>query len=126
MGLAVGDDVTGVVSPLDVVSYPGAAGAAALIAETAKTVGAQVVVVGLPARADGSTGSAAERSHKIARELRTLGHEVELQSEYLTTNEARRRARSAGRRANRPVDDIAAQVILEEYLVTRPTVQEDN
>lgn len=119
MGLAVGDDVTGVVSPLEVVPYGGIAKAAKLIAATAKRMSAELVVVGLPALADGSTGSAARRSHQLAEELHHLGVQVALQSEYLSTNEARRRARSAGRRPDRPVDDIAAQVVLEEYLETR-------
>lgn len=119
MGLAVGDDVTGVVSPLDVVPYGGIVQAAALIAATAKRITAEWVVVGLPALADGSIGSAASRSHQLAEELRNLGIQVAMQSEYLSTNEARRRARSAGRRPGRPVDDIAAQVVLEEYLETR-------
>jgi len=39
-----------------------------------------------------------------------------LQGEFLTTNEARRRARAAGRSPRRPVDDIAAQILLEEHL----------
>jgi putative transcription antitermination factor YqgF len=119
MGLAVGDDVTGVVSPLDVVPYGGTVEAAALIAATAKRMAAEWVVLGLPALADGSTGSAARRSHQLAEELRGLGVQVALQSEFLSTNEARRRARSSGRRPGRPVDDIAAQVVLEEYLETR-------
>jgi putative transcription antitermination factor YqgF len=119
MGLAVGDDVTGVVSPLDIVPYGGVVQAAASIAATAKRISAEWVVIGLPALADGSTGSAARRSHQLADELRNLGVQVAMQSEYLSTDEARRRARSAGRRPGRPVDDIAAQVVLEEYLETR-------
>jgi putative transcription antitermination factor YqgF len=119
MGLAVGDDVTGVVSPFDIVPYRGVAQAAASIAATANRISAEWVVVGLPALADGSTGSAARRSYQLAHELRNLGVQVAMQSEYLSTNEARRRARSAGRRPGRPVDDIAAQVVLEEYLETR-------
>ena len=118
MGLAVGDDVTGVVSPLDVVPYGGIGPAAALIAATAQKMSAEWVVVGLPALADGSTGSAACRSHRLADALRNLGVRVATQSEYLSTNEARRRARTAGRRPGRPVDDIAAQIVLEEYLET--------
>jgi putative transcription antitermination factor YqgF len=119
MGLAVGDDVTGIVSPLDIVPYGGIGQAAALIAATAQKISAECVVVGLPALADGSTGSAARRSRQLADALRNLGVSVAMQSEYLSTNEARRRARSAGRRPGRPVDDIAAQVVLEEYLETR-------
>jgi len=116
IGLAVGDDLTGIVTPLEIVPYKGAKGAARHLGETAERVGAECIVLGLPAGADGTVGPAAQRTKALAEELRALGFEVELQTEYLSTNEARRRARSAGHRPDRPVDDFAAQVILEEYL----------
>ena len=116
MGLAVGDDLTGVVTPLEVVPYRGAQAAARRLAEAAERLGAECIVLGLPASADGSIGTAARRTEALAAELRTLGLEVALQREFLSTNEARRRARSAGHPADRPVDDLAAQVILEEFL----------
>jgi RNase H-fold protein (predicted Holliday junction resolvase) len=114
--LAVGEDRTGVVSPLDVVEYGGVAAAAHLIAETAARMGAATVVLGLPTLADGSTGPASKRSLQLAEELRKLDVAVALQGEFLTTDEARRRARAAGRPADQPVDDLAAQVLLEEFL----------
>ena len=120
IGLAVGDDNTGVVSPLEVVAYDGVAAAAKLIADAAQRLAADCVVVGLPTLADGSTGPAARRSHLLAEHLRTLGVEVALQSEFLSTDEARRRARAAGRPRGGRVDDLAAQVLLEEYLATHP------
>ncbi len=116
VGLAVGDDQTGLVSPLEVVASEGTAAVAGLIADTAARVGAGLVVIGVPTLADGSSGPAARRSELLAEAVRTLGLEVALQSEYLTTSEARRRARAAGRPAGRPVDDLAAQIILEDYL----------
>lgn len=119
MGLAVGDDTTGVVSPLDVVAYHNIDSAARLIATTAGETGASRVVLGLPTLADGTRGPACRRSEKLAAALNGLGIAVEFQAEFLTTDEARRRARSAGRSARQPVDDIAAQVLLEEYLETR-------
>jgi len=118
IGLAVGDDSTGVVSPLEVVVCEGVAAAAQLIADAALRIAAGCVVVGLPTRADGSTGSAARRSHLLAEHLRTMGIEVVLQSEFLSTNEARRRAREVGRPGSAWVDDLAAQVLLEEFLAT--------
>jgi putative Holliday junction resolvase len=118
IGLAVGDDGTGVATPLEVVAYDGAAAAAQLIAEAARRLAAGCVVVGLPTLADGSTGPAARRSRLLAEHLRTLGVEVVLQSEFLSTDEARRRAREAGRPRSGWVDDLAAQVLLEEFLAT--------
>ena len=120
MGLAIGDDTTGVTSPLEIVPYVGVDRAAQQIAELASKVGAERVVLGLPTLEDGSRGPASRRTDRLAEALEALGVEVALQSEFLSTDEARRRARAAGRSPRQPVDDIAAQVILEEHLATRP------
>lgn len=115
MGLAVGDPKTGVVSPLKVVPYEGVEAAARRIADAATDYDAGCVVLGLPARADGSVGDAGRRSLRLCETLCGLGVETVLQNEFLSTNEARRRARDCGRASDKPVDDIAAQVLLEEY-----------
>jgi putative transcription antitermination factor YqgF len=78
------------------------------------------VVLGLPTLDDGSRGPAARRTERLAEKLAEMGVAVILQNEFLTTNEARRRARAAGRSPRQPVDDIAAQVLLEEYLASHP------
>lgn len=119
IGLALGDDVSRVASPLQIEPYEGVDRAARLIARIAEESHASRIVVGLPTREDGSQGPAARRSQQLARALAELGLEVFLQKEYLTTNEARRRARAVGRPPRQPVDDIAAQVLLEEWLATK-------
>lgn len=119
LGLALGDDVTGLATPLDVVPYGGCDSAAEVIAAAVKSYGARYVVVGFPTNSEGVRTPACARSEALATALAERGIETDLQAEYLTTNEARRRARATGRRADRPVDDIAAQVIVEEYLELR-------
>ena len=121
LGLAVADDAGDVASPFAVVAYGGVAAAARMIAETADEVGAARVVIGLPTLEDGSEAPGGRRSRLLAEALYALGVEVDLQSEFLTTAEARRRARDAGRRPECAIDDIAAQVILEEFLEGRRT-----
>lgn len=121
LGLALGDDVTGLVSPLQVAPYTSCDQAARDIVEAMGTYGAQAVVIGLPTDIDGSETPGCARTHALVDALGALGIEAAVQAEYLTTNEARRRARSSGRRSSQPVDDIAAQVILEEYLAGRPS-----
>jgi len=116
MGLAVGDDGTGIVTPVGVEGYTGAAAAAARVAVLARRHGAGAVVVGLPVLADGTRTGGCARSEKLARAIAGYGLEVHLQPEYLSTDEARRRARERGRPPGEPVDDLAAQVILEEFL----------
>jgi len=119
LGLALGDDVTGLATPLDVVPYTGCDGAAELIAAAVKTYGAGRVVIGFPTDAAGVRTPGCARSEALATALAERGIETDLQAEFLTTNEARRRARATGRRPDRPVDDIAAQIIVEEYLELR-------
>lgn len=119
MGFALGDDQTGVVSPLEVVNCSGVAAGAKIIADTVSRVGATRAVIGLPTLADGSTGPAARRTELLAEAARSLGIEVDLQPEFLSTREARLRAREIGRPPNRPIDDLAAQIILEDYLAHR-------
>ncbi len=119
MGLAVGDDLTGIASPLRVVLYPGAEAAAVALAAIADEVGAGVVVIGLPLAVDGSRTPACARSEALARSLTGHGLEVVLQGEHLTSNEAHRRARDIGLPRGRPVDHLAAQVVLEEFLAAR-------
>ena len=121
MGLAVGDDATGVTSPLEIMPYEGVERAAQQISAMASKVGAARVVLGLPTLEDGSRGPASRRTERLAEALESLGVSVALQSEFLSTDEARRRARAAGRRPQQPVDDIAAQVLLEEHLAALPT-----
>lgn len=115
MGLAIGDDETGLVSPLAVVPAGGVENAARKILAVAEEIGATRVIVGLPTGEDGSPGPAARRSELLAEAVAALGLEIVLQKEFLTTIEARRRARAVGRSPRRPVDDLAAQILLEEY-----------
>jgi putative holliday junction resolvase len=122
LGLALGDDLTGIATPLEVRAYGGVDAAADLVAERAAALGAGCVVVGLPTLANGSETSACQRSHTLARAIAARGLAVVLQPEFLSTDEARRRAREAGFPRDRPIDHFAAQVLLEEYLTTLPRV----
>jgi putative Holliday junction resolvase len=119
IGLAIGDDDSGVASPLGIEPYEGVDQTARKIAALAEESSVGRVVLGLPTLEDGSEGPAARRTERLAEALVGLGVDVFLQREFLTTNEARRRARAAGRSPRQPADDLAAQVLLEEFLVTR-------
>lgn len=123
IGFAVGDDVTGIVTPLEIAAYRGVANAAAHVARLAHHHAATRVVIGLPTTVGGEPTAACRRSQALAEAVRELGLETALQPEHLTTNEARRRAREAGLPQSRPVDHIAAQVLLEEHLATRGSGQ---
>jgi putative Holliday junction resolvase len=116
LGIAVGDDLSGLAIPVVVLSYEGVQRAAERIRDEAARLGASCVVVGCPVSATGEDTPACRRSDALIRQLESLGLRVERQSELLSTNEARRRARQAGLSGNRPVDHIAAQVLLEDFL----------
>jgi len=116
MGLATGNDLTGTASPLAVLPYRGVSEAADDIVRIAGEQGAAVLVLGLPTGVNGEETPACARSRALAAALEALGWTVRLQPEYLTSNEARRRARELGLGRAEPVDHLAAQVLLEEYL----------
>ena len=85
--------------------------------------GVKRIVLGEPVNLDGSRGSAARRSASFARKLEeTLGLPCELVSETLTSVEAMERLRSSGvdpRRHPERIDSVAAQILLEQYLMER-------
>jgi len=118
-GLALGDDLSGVVSPLEVVVNRGRDAAVKMVAELLQRHAAEIVVIGLPTNADGEETPACARSHALKRALAEAGVNVVLQPEFLTSNEARRRARIAGRKPGVPLDDLAACVILEDFFAAR-------
>jgi len=81
---------------------------------------AEVVVVGLPISLDGTHGTAAEAARAEAAELAAaIGVPVVLHDERLTTVSAERSLRSQGlrgTRARKVVDQVAASVILQDWL----------
>lgn len=80
------------------------------------------VIVGLPYNMDGSEGSSAESAKAFADEVRNLGAIVEHHDERLTSYEAEKKLREAGRKPSRDkgrVDRAAAALLLQDYLDSR-------
>lgn len=77
------------------------------------------VLVGLPLNMDGSDQEMTRRARKFAQRIHgRFRIEVELVDERLTTREAKTIAEArgqAGNYANKPVDSIAARLILESW-----------
>ncbi len=95
----------------------------AAVVEAVRDVEAVAVVVGLPLSLSGRVGPAARAAQQEAdalrRELEPLGVAVETADERLTTVEAQRSLRQAGRTgrsARRVVDSAAAMVLLQAWL----------
>ncbi|HJT64428.1 MAG TPA: Holliday junction resolvase RuvX [Candidatus Limnocylindria bacterium] len=113
VGLAVGDEETGMAFPRSTVP---AGGAVEEIVRLAAEEGAGRVVVGLPRNMDGTEGSQAAAARAFGQELMAMGLDVSFSDERLTTWEAEERSRAADRshRAN-AIDSAAAALILEQY-----------
>lgn len=94
------------------------------LAELATDRGAELVVVGLPLRMDGSEGAAARKVRGFIKELKRElpGVDVTMADERLTSAQAHRALSEmgAGRRERREsVDGMAAQIILQRFLERR-------
>lgn len=118
IGLAVGDEETGIAFPRPVL----AAGPAAAdgIRTLAHDEGAARIVVGLPLNLDGSEGDQAAAARAFGARLAAAGLDVVFCDERLTTWEAEQRLRSH-RRPSSPdaIDSAAAALILEQYFADR-------
>lgn len=97
--------------------------AVARLAELARELEAEAIVVGLPVRADGSEGDAAGRVRRFLDQLEAaVDLPVHTVGEWLTSVEAEERLRAAGlspAERKRRLDETAAVVILEEFLAAR-------
>jgi putative holliday junction resolvase len=124
IGIAYSDSERTLASPWGTIERSGdpARDRAALVTAV-QEVGASVVVVGLPLSLSGDAGPAARAALVEAEALRALleplGITVETADERLTTVEAQRSMRAAGRSsrsARKDVDSAAAMVLLQSWL----------
>lgn len=119
-GLAAGDDLTGVVSPLVVIEIRrGEALVDALLKEVHEH-GPDEIVIGLPLNMDGTEGDAAKGVREFGVELESRsGKPVRYQDERLTSYAADQRMARTGRTHKRKKelrDALAAAEILRDFL----------
>lgn len=123
IGVALSDPTGTFASPLVVLDATGA-GLLKEIGALCRTHGAGLVVIGLPLRLDGAEGPAVVKVRAFAEKLRaTLSLPIEFWDERLSTVTAERCLIEGGtRRADRKavVDKLAAQIVLQHYLDSRP------
>ena len=92
------------------------------ITQLAQDQEAGFIVVGLPINMNGSEGPQAEKTRQFADALAARGVSVDFWDERLTTVEATRMLQERGLRRKRIdliVDELAATLILEGYLLSR-------
>ncbi|HEV8629684.1 MAG TPA: Holliday junction resolvase RuvX [Thermoanaerobaculia bacterium] len=118
IGLAVSEGTLAL--PLATLRRTSDSAAVAAIAELAREQRVAALVVGEPRRLDGSVGDAARRARAFARKLAgATSLPCTLVDEALTSRAAEQRLREAGidpRRHPERVDQVAAQILLEEAL----------
>lgn len=120
IGLAVSDPLGIIASPVGTIKSVGMKGDVDALAQKAKELGADKIILGLPINMDGSEGVRAEISRKLAAVLQKVsGISVELVDERLSTVSAEQALDEANVRWNKRkqvVDTISAQIILGTYL----------
>jgi putative Holliday junction resolvase len=123
IGLAVSDPERRSARPLLVYERQGRDADVAALGRIAAEQGATLLVVGLPAKLDGSLGPEGQRVVSLAKRLeRRLGLPVELADEALSTVEAERamvEANLSRAKRRKVVDRAAAAVILRRWLEAR-------
>ncbi|MFN2462530.1 MAG: Holliday junction resolvase RuvX [Candidatus Dormibacteria bacterium] len=126
VGLAVSDEGEVLATPLATIRQ--GADLASRVARAARDEGAGMVIVGLPRRLDGTDGPEAAGARRLAAEVSAAGVPAELWDERFTTVMAqaallqarpRRGARAAAARRD-ATDRVAAAVLLQSFLDSRP------
>lgn len=129
IGLAISDELRITARPAGILVRKNRRDVIRQLREFARRHGARRIVVGYPLNLDGTAGEMAEEAARFAARLRKeLGIEVDLVDERLTSWAAHQEmadtARASKRdddRANAPqTDDLAAAILLRDYLGREP------
>ena len=112
-GLAISDPLNKYAIPLDVINstrtYPHIK--QLLLDEDIRTI-----IIGLAMPISGKPNTQVRSTIRIADRIRKLGVDVVLESEHLTSEAANDMVRRQVTQSGVPIDDIAASLILQQYL----------
>lgn len=119
-GLAVCDKSGFLASPVGVITERDTEVLADKIAEKAKELKAERIILGLPKNMDGSEGESAKNARSFGEILKQkTGLELIMQDERGTTMTAHRylnETNTRGKKRKAVVDSVAAVIILQDYL----------
>jgi putative Holliday junction resolvase len=122
IGIAVSDPEAKMAIPLTTLTRVNDRAAIEEIQQIVEREGVDRIVLGEPRNLDGSLGEAARRVRSFREKLEgQLAIRCDLTDESLTSVEARERLRDAGvdvHRSPERIDQVAAQILLEQYLET--------
>lgn len=120
IGLALSDELCLIAQPLATVMRINRQNDIRRLRQICRENGVAQIVVGSPVHMSGETSAMADEAARFAARLqKELGIPVQLQDERLTSWEAERisaELKSASRRGRASVHDIAAAILLREYL----------
>lgn len=115
IGLAWGDDQVKLASPYGIIEMN--ENAVTEIEKIANKLKAEVLVIGLPRNSKGEETQQSVYVRDFAKKLEALNLQIVFQDESLTSVEAEKIAqRQKKYRLGQPIDDIAASLILSDYL----------
>ena len=121
-GLALGDSLTRMAMPVEVLHVPRGPALLEAIAKAVRAHAPDAIVMGLPLNMDGSEGPAVVQARAFAAEVQArTGLPVHLQDERLTSYEADQRMARTGRSHDEKKqlrDALAAAALLEDFLRT--------
>lgn len=122
-GIAVCDKTEFLASPHTVIFEKSPEKLFEKVKETVVNLKAEIVVVGLPKNMDGSEGESAQNARAFAERLHNeTGFQVDLQDERGTTITAHNflnDTNTRGKKRKNVVDEVAATIILQNYLDKR-------
>lgn len=122
-GIAVCDKTEFLASPYTVIFEKSPQKLIEKAAQCAKDIKAELIVVGLPKNMDGSEGESAQNARLFAEKLsKNTGIETVLQDERGTTITAHNylnTTNTRGAKRKNVVDEVAATIILQNYLDKR-------
>lgn len=122
-GIAVSDISENFAFPKKVITQYNEEKLTVEIAETAKELKAELIVVGFPKNMDGSIGSRAEECRAVSEKISAVsGLKTVLWDERCTTisaHTALNYTNTRGKKRKETVDAVAAVIILEDYLSYR-------
>jgi putative holliday junction resolvase len=117
IGLALSDELGMIARPLETIVRTNRQNDLRRLREICRKHGVGQVVVGHPVHLSGQLSPIAGEAARFAVRLqKELGMAVELVDERLTSWEAKRTVAKNGARQQFPVDDVAAAVLLRDYL----------
>ena len=122
-GIAVSDVTEFLASPVGIIKEKNTLKAIEKIAQQAKQLGAQLIVIGNPVNMDGTRGERSEKCTFVAQEVAKLVDiPVEMWDERATTKTALNMLTdngTFGKKRKEVLDAVAATVILENFMQYR-------